>query len=47
MPPGISASYKHDYKNSETGIAGLAMQTLGIKGENESIKDYLSSAANR
>ena len=46
MPPGIGASYKHDYKNSETGIAGLAMQTLGVKGENQSIKDYLSSAAN-
>ena len=24
MPPGIGASYKHDYKNSETGIAGYA-----------------------
>ena len=46
LPPGISASYKHDYKNSETGLAGLAMQTLGIKGEDQSIKDYLASAAN-
>ena len=46
MPPGIGASYKHDYKNSETGIAGMAMQTLGIKGEGQSISDYLSSAMN-
>ena len=46
LPPGIGASYKHDYKNSETGVAGMVMQTLGMKGSDQSFMDYLRSNAN-
>ncbi len=46
LPPGLQASYKHDYKNSDTGIAGMVMQTLGVKGSDQSFVDYLRSNAN-
>ena len=46
MPPNIEASYKMNYKNSETGIAGTLMQTAGVIGEGQSITDYISSQAN-
>ncbi len=46
MPPGIEASYKMNYKNSETGLAGTLMQTAGVIGEGQSITDYLESQAN-
>ena len=46
MPPNIEASYKMNYKNSETGIAGTLMQTAGVIGEGQSLTDYISSQAN-
>ena len=46
MPPGIGASYKQDYKNSDTGVAGMVMQTLGVKGSDQSFMDYLRDNVN-
>ena len=46
MPPGIETSYKMNYKNSDTGMAGVLMQTAGVIGENQSVTDYLASQAN-
>ena len=46
MPPNIEASYKMNYKNSETGIVGTLMQTAGVIGEGQSLTDYISSQAN-
>ena len=46
MPPGIGASYKQTYKNSDTGTAGMVMQTLGMKGSDQSFVDYLKANVN-
>ena len=43
LPPNLSVSYSHDYKNSETGLAGLVAQTAGVLGEGQSLRDYLAA----
>ena len=43
LPPNLSVSYSHDYKNSETGLAGIVAQTAGVLGEGQSLRDYLAA----
>ncbi len=46
LPPGLQASYKHDYKNSQGDVVGVAAQTLGMIRDNESLTQYLQRAQN-
>lgn len=43
LPPNLSYSYSHDYKNSETGLAGLVAQTVGVTAPDQSLVDILSN----
>jgi len=43
LPPNLSVSYSHDYKNDATGLAGLVAQTAGVAGEGQSLKDFLAA----
>ena len=45
LPPGIQASYKHEYASSQGDVAGIAAQTLGMVRDDESLVDYLGRAA--
>ena len=45
LPPGIQASYKHEYAKSQGDVAGIAAQTLGMVRDDESLVDYLGRAA--
>ena len=46
LPPGLQASYKHDYKNSQGDVAGIVAQSLGMIRDDESFTQYLARAQN-